>query len=429
MRRAACSTESPSIMRLHVPLLRTLCVALALAVVGAPAADAKPKSPTKKAAPVKAAEPEREESSSSSSVSASDSSSSSSSDDEAPSGSGRRSGGDSALYAEVKEAYEQGVRLEKTAQNMMFAGGAFNKDALLAANKAIEAFDAAVVKAGRSKDRDVVDLRELSKLSAGWVQYAQGGYLYEKKKHPADRPVFAKAAETFLRVERFGRHWPNALFGAAYASFRSGEFGKALGFLQTLRAGFADAPLLPEADLLRAYIYYQVCLYAEANSAMDDLRDGYKEIREALDKLTKGSHGDSFYSSVLTKDRVEGISVPLRLQLGVRAALWRPGSRGEPTGAEVHKALEWLREDLEKFDLQAAKLRSEVGQLEMQTKGSGFNLEDHLRTQSLGRPRLARRRMERWSFNGEYWPDELGRYQYVIKNGCPPEGGSESEEE
>ena len=42
-----------------------------------------------------------------------------------------------------------------------------------------------------------------------------------------------------------------------------------------------------------------------------------------------------------------------------------------------------------------------------------------LNQQTLKRPEVPGQDWNYWKFQGEFWLDEMGYYQYAVKNGCP----------
>jgi hypothetical protein len=42
-----------------------------------------------------------------------------------------------------------------------------------------------------------------------------------------------------------------------------------------------------------------------------------------------------------------------------------------------------------------------------------------LKTQSIYRPKMPGAAWNYWKFQGEFWRDEIGYYQYTLKRGCP----------
>jgi hypothetical protein len=51
-----------------------------------------------------------------------------------------------------------------------------------------------------------------------------------------------------------------------------------------------------------------------------------------------------------------------------------------------------------------------------------------LTRQSLYRPAMPGAAWNYWKFEGEFWIDEIGYYQYTLKRGCPARQGAEGAE-
>ena len=50
---------------------------------------------------------------------------------------------------------------------------------------------------------------------------------------------------------------------------------------------------------------------------------------------------------------------------------------------------------------------------------AGVDQKAMLKTQSIYRPKMPGAAWNYWKFQGEFWRDEIGYYQYTLKRGCP----------
>jgi len=88
-------------------------------------------------------------------------------------------------------------------------------------------------------------------------------------------------------------------------------------------------------------------------------------------------------------------------------------------GTAVRRSMGLMQLRLEDFDGQAEIVKLEMADREKNLLESDYDQEKVLSTQRLDRPAVSS--AEYWGFQGEYWPDEVGYYQYTVKNACPPE--------
>ena len=70
------------------------------------------------------------------------------------------------------------------------------------------------------------------------------------------------------------------------------------------------------------------------------------------------------------------------------------------------------------FEGQVAIIRFEVTKAEKEILESNTNVQQRLGEQALLRPEMPAEDWEYWSFQGEFWIDEIGYYQYTLKTGC-----------
>jgi tetratricopeptide (TPR) repeat protein len=269
------------------------------------------------------------------------------------------------------------------------------------------------------------------------------------------------AAKYFERVPQESPYWLDAIFGKAWAEFLAAyrdpddenrHYQRALGHIHTLRAPFFPYRLYPETPLLEAVIFYFNCQYRMAALALDEFDRRYAIVGRSLRKLLV-EHREDF--ALYELDRavqdgkarlpeelvrvLEGLldnklldqrrALVARLE-GERALLlrmpgpFREGPLGErveedidlavsvareAAGAAVRRRLQGAVREIQRFERNAIKIRYELEPKLIAARG------EEKRKQ---RPRVGADD-ERYSYNGEYWQDELGQYNYEISNVCP----------
>ncbi|MGQ0505314.1 MAG: tetratricopeptide repeat protein, partial [Myxococcaceae bacterium] len=72
---------------------------------------------------------------------------------------------------------------------------------------------------------------------------------------------------------------------------------------------------------------------------------------------------------------------------------------------------------------QAEIIRFETSKAEKELFEQGVDQVAMLKQKPLYRPKMPAEDWNYWKFQGEFWIDEIGYYQYTLKNGCP--AGSE----
>ncbi|HVP62755.1 MAG TPA: adventurous gliding motility protein GltC [Myxococcaceae bacterium] len=272
----------------------------------------------------------------------------------------------------------------------------------------------------------------------------------------------------YAKIERGKPQWLEALFESAWANYRIGQYEQALGNLITLSSPFFRDEYFPEALILKAVIYYENCRYAESTAIVREFERRYKPVYDALDDLTRKNMEAADYYAVLSdiqkKNRAAkkaGQSPDLILERVLKLALSdkdlkntnesileleneldseksHPSLNGTELARHLQDVLKKQRTALiQKAGLMAkAKLEQEQNELrtllgngerikfETTTKEKEF-LEEQL--QAGGRRAIIKKYRYSvavnddqlyWPFQGEFWRDELGTYQYTLTKGC-----------
>src|SRR6266851_5614131 len=303
--------------------------------------------------------------------------------------------------------------------------------------RAIEAFQK-VPSLADSRQENLLRAQHLSILGMARTHYGLGEY--------------AKSVDWYDRLPRFSPFWDQALLEAGFARFRNGDPGGALGSLQSLHAPQFEGAFQPESWVLTATIYYFNCLYGEAKAALGSFGEIYPPMAGALEGALSSSQDELFDAVargeripkpvllwVRANERVQGIfrilaeidreiselervsrsgdaSVALELLPALqqnRATLRQVGGR------IVRIRLEEAARNIKGFADQAGIIRFETSKAEKELAEAGIDQEKILRAQGLHRPALPSDAWQYWKFEGEFWLDEIGYYQYTLKRGCP----------
>jgi hypothetical protein len=331
------------------------------------------------------------------------------------------------------------------------------EEPMAAYDEAAKAFEGVLALGkGAVKYDGLADLKVLAQLGLGRVRYAQAGLVYGAGGE--SRPAFEAAVDAYGKVPRFARYWRDALFEGAYAAFMGEDPGRALGLLQNLHAPVAGEQLVPESWLLKAHVYYQLCLFEESKSALQKLTDTYGTLRTELEAIAALEKDPDFFFELLQKGSVDGTRMPptLRNELLVDETLRGRRSyilalekelsklRGiEPfkgsgllpvlveavekqralnvqvAGKTVLRNLSQVKAQLEDLESQADIVRFEMAKREKDQLENSYDVEAKLSSQPLYRPSTPPKGVEYWDFEGEFWPDELGFYRFTVKNACP----------
>ncbi|RLB56898.1 MAG: hypothetical protein DRI34_08485 [Deltaproteobacteria bacterium] len=319
--------------------------------------------------------------------------------------------------------------------------------------EAVEAFKQVVrilhPKTGRFRD-DALRERAFFQLARTHYEYKQ----------------FNFALFYYDRIGRDSEAWLESLFEASWAWFRLGKFQKALGNLITLDSPFFRDEYFPEGLVLKAVTYYENCRYPESNQIVKEFQERFEPLHKELKKLlAQASTPETAYrqllaiqkapprgeagrmlrrilklalsdkdlkllnSSVLELERElrrihRSKSVFSNSKLAKRLVDYlneRKKGLIKKAGVLTKRRLEQEREYLASLLSQALriKLENDTAELEvlkrMQASGEedlGPTLLPYQWTAATDDEKLY------WPYEGEFWRDELGTYEYTLTWGC-----------
>lgn len=326
-----------------------------------------------------------------------------------------------------------------------YPGGPKSEEAIAAFSRVLES-KAPSSKDGDQEAKELEKTRHLSLLGLGRTYYGLGQY--------------QKAVDAYEKVPRFSTYWDQALFENGFARFQNDDFGGGLGSLQALHAPQFAGAFQPESWILKSTVYYFSCLYEEAKSALTAFDEIYLPMSDKLKSLTEGEGRDLDHYFQLVSG--EGADLPRPVfnwvrsnerMLGLFGVLdqidrekkvitgnqaWS-GSKLVPdlityldqnrgTLSQIagqfakNRMFEALR-NIKTYSDQAEIIRFETSKAEKELAEAGVDQRKLLEKKTLFRPAMPAENWNYWKFQGEFWIDEIGYYQYTLKRGCP--GGQE----
>ncbi len=307
---------------------------------------------------------------------------------------------------------------------------------------AIKAFTT-VIDSKLPNQKDDKLTKQLALLGLGRVHYGLGRY--------------DKSVEAYDQIPRFSKYWDQALFENGFARFQNDDLGGGLGSLQALHAPQFAGAFQPESWILKATIYYFSCLYEESKSALAAFDEIYLPMSEKLKPLVEGTEQRDPIEYFKLIDARDTDKVPLAVLNNVRSnermlgvfsllkqievekkqleenSAWRAarlsndvitqldGIRGGyevVAGRLARIGLVNAYKSIKGFADTAEIIRFETSKAEKELAEAGVDQKAALRKQALYRPQMPAENWNYWKFQGEFWRDEIGYYQYTLKK-CP----------
>jgi hypothetical protein len=271
---------------------------------------------------------------------------------------------------------------------------------------------------------------------------------------------FQKSVDWYEQLPRFSKYWDQSLFENGFARFQNDDLGGGLGSLQGLYAPQFAGAFQPESWILTATIYYFSCLYDESKASLAEYERIYVPMGEKLKPLIEGEQKDlvSFYTLVAqptneklpqavlnwvrSNERMLGLFDLLTqiekekktiddnqawksAKMSGDLVVYLDQNKGlleQIAGKFARSRIEEAFRTVKGFGDQAEIIRFEVSKAEKELAETGVDTKKVLDSQILYRPKPPAENWNYWKFQGEFWRDEIGYYQYTLKRGCPNTG-------
>jgi hypothetical protein len=160
---------------------------------------------------------------------------------------------------------------------------------------AVQAFQAIVgsIDEGVEGVEDEARMRDLAFLSMARTYYSASIKLDENNQPKPDETKISAAAKYWNKVDVASEYWLDALFEEAWAYFMAGDYSRALGNVHTIEAPYFPNSYYPEAQILRAVIYFFNCQYDDARTIVATFQSKYQPIYDELNKVLGRFKGDN----------------------------------------------------------------------------------------------------------------------------------------
>jgi hypothetical protein len=317
---------------------------------------------------------------------------------------------------------------------------------------AVDAFkEILIIGAEKPKQYDADDIANYNELAQ--LQMARVFYSTQQ---------FDTSIKYFEKLDQNSADWAQSLFEASWAYFMKTLNSKALGNIHTLNAPYFENQFFPESLLLKGVIYFNYCLFDQAEEAIQDYNEKYNPLRKNLEEIVaKYADNAEFYDYVKkVKDGKAGLDpVTQRLVMSVlndktllKTFAWVDElnnelamlQKSDKAWQTTQVAAEVLQELTVQQSVAAAdagkvardrivRLADELGMLARDGSKIKFEIlnakAEKMTAEAIKAGRVAGGTREepiivddehfQWKFNGEYWKDELGYYRFRIRSRCP----------
>ena len=314
------------------------------------------------------------------------------------------------------------------------------------------------------EDAEQERMRDLAYLSMARTYYSASVRLDENNSPTIDSAKLSAAVKYWNKVDVGSEYWLDGLFEESWAYFMAGDYAHALGNIHTIESPYFPKSYYPEAEILKAVIYFSNCQYDDAETIVAKFQTQYQPMYDDLNKVLgrfKGEDQDEPFYKFLKEVRDDKANLPPRIKTVVTNALGdrqllrhlqyvqvlddegkrfqkAPGSfRESPLGNDVKDALQLARDIAVRNAGQLARERYQrnLDELNEHLRDSAKILIDITAAKrnqldaAIAGTQVTVQESERnivkpdeehviWPFDGEYWRDELGFYRQTITSKC-----------
>jgi hypothetical protein len=309
-------------------------------------------------------------------------------------------------------------------------------------------------------------IRDLAFLSMARTYYSASIKLDPETNTPSiDEKKLSAAVKHWNAINESSEYWLDALFEESWAYFMAGQYPKALGNIHTIQSPYFPGSFYPEAEILKAVIYFSNCNYEAATTVVARFNKRYVPIQEELQKVLarfKGEQQTEPFFKFLLSVRDDTADLPPSIAGIVKASM---------SDRQLLRGIEYVRvldEEMARFQQTPAKFKSsglgnqvqevlkiardlaveDAGNLARSRYQRNLEeLDEHLRNgekiliditaaqrneldQAIAANQVSQQESKifgivkpdeehmLWPFDGEYWRDELGFYRQVVESAC-----------
>jgi hypothetical protein len=267
---------------------------------------------------------------------------------------------------------------------------------------------------------------------------------------------YKKSELNYLDIPKDSYIWPEILFEEAWNSYYLHNYNRTLGKLVSYKAPVFDFIFKPEVEVLKALSYMKLCLYDDVKKTTDGFYSDYLEPSRQLRQfmVTRGKDYKYFYH--LMADHEDNKLSPLPIVDSILKSIRKDPAFLEMKGALTQAIAEYnqlrknrktgFRENLirnvktvseEYRNTLGAYVRaglvSKYAELYSAFQGMSYiKLEvlaqrkeklyqsDSVQPAKRGDVKYIDRNDKQyfWTFNGEFWADELGDYVFALGSEC-----------
>lgn len=261
---------------------------------------------------------------------------------------------------------------------------------------------------------------------------------------------WVKSDSYYQSIDKKHFVWPSILIEEAWSSFYQLNYNRTLGKITTYRAPQLRFAYKPEVDISRALTYMSMCLYNDTATTVNSFYKIYEPLAQYLaGTLNKNYRDPKYYYDLLQLtqksdgpfyDLINGAKKSIEIQtilknidlsrkekLLINATFKSRdleilnSSLNDYQQSQVELAGRIVRTYLKRFYIDLKESFQKMSYIKLSVLGK---MKQQIYENKFGRVRGDIKYLKRsdkqyfWSFNGEFWADELGDYVFSLASEC-----------
>ena len=318
-------------------------------------------------------------------------------------------------------------------------------------SKAREAYDICILNAEtfKNKSKNKKLIRYFSIIKESCIIH-KARILFKERK-------FEQALSAYDEIPKRSYRWPYILLEKAWASYYLGDYNRTLGILVTYRSPLMNSYFFPEAEVLSSLAYFRLCLWKDSLDLVKQYYSIYRPHSDALKKfLLTNKRSQTYFLQMLLRPIKEMenknpfirnlmTQVRKKVKFSLDLVSFKKAQKeiqlinklkNSPLKSKMKKAvtgaLSWRAKhlnhyikkqmfgfinDMHKFSYEMFNIKLEISSLKRDLVYSNKELVSDRSRGSLENVKRTDRQ-HFFTFNGEFWGDELGEYSFGLKSNC-----------
>lgn len=131
-------------------------------------------------------------------------------------------------------------------------------------------------------------------LNLAWLSIAR---IYYSTKH------YESAMEAWGKIPQSSEYYLDALFEESWAFFQVDQLDRALGNIHTINSPYFEQSFYPESIILKAVIYFGMCMFEDAQHTVENFRKKYEPLQSELQVTLQKFKDNKAFFDFLVKVR------------------------------------------------------------------------------------------------------------------------------